>query len=373
MMTTDHAPARPGDANGSAPTADALIERLFGGALAAIDLLTVYVGDRLGIYAALHERGPATSAQLAERTGLNERYVREWLEQQAVGSFLEVDDPTGEAGARRYTLPEAYVEPLLSPDSLAYIAFVPRFLPSVGAAMPAVLEAFRSGGGVSWETYGDDMREAQAAQNRPLFTHVVAKEWLPSIADVHAKLSAPGARAADVACGGGWLAIALATAYPTLRVDGLDADEASIDLATANAAQAGVGDRVRFVQTDAATDVDGRYDVVLMWEALHDLSGPVEALRNMRRIAGDDGIVLVGDERVAEEFTGPTEDPIERFMYGASVLVCLPGGMAEQPSAATGTVMRTATVRRYASDAGFREVEILPMEHDFFRLYRLRQ
>jgi 2-polyprenyl-3-methyl-5-hydroxy-6-metoxy-1,4-benzoquinol methylase len=169
----------------------------------------------------------------------------------------------------------------------------------------------------------------------------------------------------------GWSSIAVALAYPDVLVDGFDLDAPAIEIARRNAAEAGVADRVRFHVRDAGDpDLAGRYDLVMICEALHDLSRPVEALRAMRSLAGAGGTVLVVDEKVAEAFTAPGDD-LERLYFGFSVLCCLPTGLAEQPSAATGTVMRPATLRRYAEAAGFRAVEALPVEHDLFRLYRL--
>jgi SAM-dependent methyltransferase len=217
------------------------------------------------------------------------------------------------------------------------------------------------------------MREAQAAQNRPIFRALLGTEWLPRIADVHGRLRAdPPARVADVGCGAGWSSIAIAEAYPTVLVDGFDLDEASIAAARANAAEHGVADRARFDVRDITDPgLTDRYDLVAGFEMLHDLARPVEALAAMRRLLTDDGTVLIVDERVAETFTAPG-DALERLFYGFSTLCCLPTGMADQPSAATGTVMRPATLRSYAHTAGFGDVTILPIEHDLFRFYHLR-
>jgi SAM-dependent methyltransferase len=351
---------------------DALAERLFQAALGTFDLFAVYVGRKLGFYAALAERGPQTSAELASATGTNERYVREWLEQQAVTGILEVDDSEAGAAARRYSLPQGYDEALLDGDSLAFIGPIAPLVVGSLAQAPAVVEAFRTGGGVPWEDYGADPREGQSDMNRPQFLNLIGSEWLPAMPDVHARLEAdPPARVADIACGGGWSSIAIARAYPKARVDGFDLDAPSIELARKNAADAGIGDRVEFHIRDAADpELAGRYDLVTIFEALHDMSQPVEALRAARALAGETGAVLVVDERVADSFTAPGDD-VERMMYGWSILLCLPTGLASQPSAATGTVMRTETLRRYAEEAGFSRVDILPVEHDFFRLYRL--
>ena len=170
----------------------------------------------------------------------------------------------------------------------------------------------------------------------------------------------------------GWASIAIARAYPKARVDGFDFDEPSIAAARAIAAEAGLADRVTFQLRDAADpSLAGRYDLVIAFEMVHDLSRPVEVLGVMRRLLADGGAVIVMDERTAETFTAPG-DELERLLYSFSVLCCLPTGMSEQPSAMTGTVMRPATLRRYAAEAGFLEVEILPIEHEMFRFYRLR-
>jgi 2-polyprenyl-3-methyl-5-hydroxy-6-metoxy-1,4-benzoquinol methylase len=155
-----------------------------------------------------------------------------------------------------------------------------------------------------------------------------------------------------------------------VQVDGYDLDAPSIELARTNAAEHGVADRVSFQVRDVADPaLAGQYDLVMGFEMLHDLSQPVEALRVMRGLLAEGGAVIIMDERVAERFTAPGDD-VERLFYGFSTLCCLPAGMADQPSAATGTVMRPDTLRRYALEAGFRDVEVLPIEHDQFRFYR---
>jgi SAM-dependent methyltransferase len=352
---------------------DALTSRLMDAMLGLMDLSAVYIGDRLGLYRALQRQGPATSVELAARTGVHERYAREWLEQQAVTGLLDVDDPARAAEARRYALPAGHDEVLAAPDSLATMLPFAQFGVGVNQAMPALLEAFRTGGGVSWAAFGTELREAQAAQNRPPFLTLLGSEWLPAIPDLHARLAAdPPARVADVACGAGWSAIGIARAYPKARVDGLDLDAPSIELAQANVAAAGLADRVTMAVRDAADPVlSGRYDLVTIFEALHDMSRPVEVLRACRQLLAPGGSVLVVDERVADAFVAPG-DSVERLMYGFSILCCLATGMADQPSAATGTVMRAGTLGRYVRDAGFGTIEVLPITNDFFRFYRLR-
>jgi 2-polyprenyl-3-methyl-5-hydroxy-6-metoxy-1,4-benzoquinol methylase len=370
----------PGDAVNAAETLtdeqttrrDAFVGRIFQSGLAGLEMLTVYLGNRLGLYQALAEHGPATSVDLATRTGTSERYIREWLEQQAAADILQVDDAAAAAKERCFRLPTEYAEVLLDETSLNYLAPLASMSYGLGAQLPAVAEAFQHGGGVPWSDYGEEGRSGQAAINRPAFDQLLGQVWLPSIADVHARLQADQpARVADIACGYGWSSVGIARAYPNVRVDGFDSDEPSIAAARAIAEQNGLADRVTFTTHDAADPaLAGRYDLVTIFEALHDMAHPVEALRTVRRLVAEGGAVIVMDERVGETFTAPA-DEVERFMYTCSVLLCLPSGMAEQPSAGTGAVMRPDTVRRYASEAGLREVEILPIEHPFFRFYRL--
>jgi 2-polyprenyl-3-methyl-5-hydroxy-6-metoxy-1,4-benzoquinol methylase len=259
-------------------------------------------------------------------------------------------------------------------ESLNYLAPLAQI--AVGAVSPiqAVLDAYRTGVGVPFGAFGPDMRAGQAGMNRNLFLYELGQDHLPAIPDLHARLLVdPPARIADVGCGLGWSSIGMALAYPNVQVDGFDLDEPSIEDAWANARLYGLADRLTFHARDAGSleTLNGRYDLVTAFECIHDLGNPVGVLRTMRRLAGDQGAVIVMDERVGETFTAQGSG-FEWMMYGWSVLHCLPVGMADtHPSAATGTVMRTATLRHYAQAAGFREVEVLPIENLFFRFYRL--
>ena len=263
---------------------DAFVERLFGAALGAYELMTVHLGDRLGYYRALAEGGEATSAELADATDTDERYAREWLEQQAVAAILEVDDVGAAAGERRYRLSAGHAEVLVDRDSLAHLTPMARYGVSFAQALPAVEEAFRSGRGVSWEDFGSLGRDAQADANRPVFANLLGSEWLPAIPDIHRRLLAdPPARVADVACGGGWSSIAIARAYSKVTVDGLDLDEESVALARRNVAETEVADRVSVQVRDAGdSDLAGSYQLVTVFEALHDMSRPVDVLRSLR-------------------------------------------------------------------------------------------
>jgi 2-polyprenyl-3-methyl-5-hydroxy-6-metoxy-1,4-benzoquinol methylase len=350
---------------------DALVERLFAATIDTLEIASVHVGGRLGFYRALAD-GDATPGELADRTGTAERYVREWLEQQAVAGFLSVDDPDAEPGERRYELPTAYRPVFVHEEDPNYLAPLPRLAIGVLGPMDTLLEAYRGGGGVPYEAYGEDVYEGIAAMNRPMFVNQLA-DWLASIPEVDARLRAePPARVADLACGSAWSSIAIARAYPDVTVDAIDLDEASIEAARRNVAAAGLADRVRPAVRDASdARLGGRYDLVTIFEALHDMNHPVNALRAARGMLAEGGSVVIGDERVAERFTAPG-DELERFNYGWSVLHCLAVGMLDEDSAGTGTVIRPDTVRAYAAEAGFGRVDVLPIEHDFLRFYRLQ-
>jgi 2-polyprenyl-3-methyl-5-hydroxy-6-metoxy-1,4-benzoquinol methylase len=357
---------------GVAERSEALVGRLSAAGLAAFELLTVYVGDRLGLYRLLGDGRSVTPSELATAGGIHERYAREWLEQQAAAGVLEADEAAAEASDRRYRLPPAHAEVLAKPDSPFSMAPLGRTLVATAQALPLLLEAYRSGGGVAWSAYGDDMIESQGDFNRPWLVGEFGTEILPGIPDVHERLSAdPPARVADVACGVGWSAIALATAYPGATVDAFDPDEGSVEIGRRLAAEHGVGDRVTYHVRDGATiGSEGPFDLAVVIEAVHDLARPVETLAAIRSALAPGASLLVADERVGDEFTAPA-DEIDRFMYAVSMTVCLPAGMAEEPSAATGTVMRARTLRGYAREAGFPNVEVLPFEPGFLRFYRL--
>ncbi|MBW3668378.1 MAG: methyltransferase domain-containing protein [Actinobacteria bacterium] len=346
--------------------------RIWMGCLATQELIATYLGVRLGLYNDLAARGPATAPELAARTGTAQRYVREWLEQQAVAGVLAVDDVAKPADARVFALPPAHAEVLTlsdSPFSIASLAVLP--LGGVAGALPALLDAFQTGAGVPDDAYGEDWRHGHGGANRGLFVHGLGRWLVEALPDVHLRLSAPGARAVDVGCGSGWAAVALAQVYPMLAIDGFDLDAGSIELARRHAADAGVADRVRFEVRDASgDDLAGRYDLVCLFDALHEMAEPVAVLRTCRRLRADGGTVLLMDARVAESFVAPAGE-VERFQYATSVLHCLPAGLTPAGSSATGTVLRPSMVRSLAVRAGFAGAEVLPIDERFHRFYRL--
>lgn len=347
------------------PTID---ERILGATIQSLELLSIHLGARLGLYDTIRANGPVTAPELAVVAGIHPRYAREWLEQQAVAGFLAVDDVDVAEDERLYHLPDAHVGALTDPTALDHLAPLASMVVGIARVLDEVATAYETGDGVPYARYGADFRAGQAAVNRPAYTTALVGEWLPAAGDLVDRLHA-GGRIADLGCGLGWSAISLATAFPGADVWGIDADVASIedarDLAAAN------GAKVRFEAADASELAGhGPFDAVLILEALHDMSRPAEVLAAVRSALGRRGVVIVADEAVADTFTAPG-DELERLMYGFSVLHCLPASMVEQPSAAIGTVIRERTVRALAAEAGFASVEVLPVDGGFFRIYQL--
>ena len=344
---------------------EALADRVFGQLNGALASLNLYVGLRLGLFEELAKSGPVTPVELASRMSLDERYVLEWLECMVANEYLDHDHAMG-----RFELGAEGAAVLADRNSPAFLAGLLPFLPSCAGVLPQLLEAFRNGGGVPYEAYGADARDGIGNGNRPMYVHDYVSTWIPALPDIKRRLEA-GGRVAEVGVGQGWSAIELAKGFPSIRVDAIDVDEASIAEAKANAAAEGVADRVTFHHAPIEkASLEGGYDLVTAFECLHDMPYPVEALSAMRGLAGPGGAVLIADERVAEDLADNV-NPIGQFNYNCSVLHCLPQAMVFPGAAGTGTVIRTSTMRRYAEEAGFTSVDVLPIEHPLWRFYRL--
>jgi SAM-dependent methyltransferase len=361
-----------------APPTEAAIEqmvgRVFGSGVGAIELCNAYLGIHLGLYRAL-DQAPATAAELAVRTGCDPRYLREWLQAQAISGFATADgtDPA----TARFTLAEGVSLVFVDETSPAYLGGLADALAAAAAVLPTLVDAYRTGAGVPYAAYGRDAVTAQAALNRPSFVNSLVTEWLPQLPDVLTRLQDTDrpARVADLGCGMGWAAIELAKAFPHIAVDGRDNDEASISSGRQHAAEAGVADRVTLEVvdiSDGAADWSPQYDLVYFVECVHDFPRPVEALRNARSALRPGGTVLVVDERVDETFTAPG-DEMQRFFAGASAVWCLPQGRVGADPEPIGALIRPDDMRALARRAGYSAVEIVPIEHPCWRFYRLHR
>jgi SAM-dependent methyltransferase len=347
----------------------AVTGRIFENLLGSLELATVYLGVRLDLYAALAT--PRNAVGLASHARIDQRYAEEWLEQQAIAGLVTVVEP-GDRSERVYGLDAEQSATLADTGSPLYAGAMSLLVGGLAAVMGRLPETYRTGAGIPFGAYGDDVRLGQALFNRAGWRDQLAQEWVPALPGVGELLSRPGARAVDLGCGTGFSSVALAAAYPGLHVLGVDNDDASVMDARANAEAAGVADRVRFEVADAdAPLVPGTYDVAFYLESLHDMAHPVASLAAVREALRPRGVVVVVDERAEEEF-GPGGSEVERLLAASSVLHCLPVGRSQEGSAATGALLRPTTLREYAATAGFRAVEVVPVEHDVFRFFVLR-
>lgn len=344
---------------------ESLQERLATELNGGLSCLTVELGYRLGLFQVLAEAGSLSPVELATRLGYNERYVREWLECMVAGEYL-THDPV----ADRFALPAEYAAVLTDPDNpnsaLGLIGWVSVF----SDTLPKLTEAFRTGDGVPYEDYGAGCVSTQGFENQALFLNEYVANWVPAMPGVEQALQ-DGGRVADVGCGVGWSAIALAKGFAGIQIDAIDPDERSIIAAKRNAEAAGLDSRVRFHQSTLEdAQIQGPYDLVTIFESLHDIPYPVQVLRRIRELLAPNGSALVADMAVGETLEENTNF-FGHICYNFSVLHCLPQAMGFPGTAGTGTVIKPSTMRDYAERAGFTGIDVLPIENPKWRFYFL--
>ncbi|HEX8634273.1 MAG TPA: class I SAM-dependent methyltransferase [Pyrinomonadaceae bacterium] len=305
----------------------------------------VVIGERLGLYKAL-AAGAMTSAELAERTGTDERYVREWLNSQAAGEYVQYDPPTG-----RYSLSEEQAFALADEKSPAYLPGA--FLLAVSAlrAVPQITERFRTGEGFGWHEHDHGLFRGTELFFRPGYAANLTSSWIPSLDGVEAKLKS-GAKVADVGCGLGASTILMAQTYPSSTFIGYDYHDGSIEMARQRAEEAGVSDRVKF-EVARAKDYPGTgYDFVAFFDCLHDMGDPRGAAAHVRESLAPDGTWMV-----VEPFAGDkVEDnlnPVGRIYYSASTLLCTPASKSQEVGLALGAQAGEARLREVVTGGGF--------------------
>lgn len=378
-ITTDEAVPQgaPGESQTAAdeigPAIEALSWRLMESTIAVAEMCTVYLGERLGLYRALDRTGPADVATVASEAGVALRYAQEWCEQQAVAGFVAVDDVAAPPRARRYSLSPGHEAVLAQPESPAYLATLGLMAAGISSALPTLAAAFRTGDGVPYAAYGSSGREAQESLNRAGYVGGMG-HWVALLPDIQARLRQPGARVADIGCGCGWSSVALAAAFPAAEVVGVDVDQPSIERAREVALAQGVAGQVEFVQADATAGlrdaVQGDFDLITVFEALHDTARPADVLVAIRSLLRPGGAVLIAEPAIEEQFTAPG-GPMERMFLASSVLFCLPTAMSSTNAEPTGAAMRPDLLRGLATQAGFSAVSVIAVEHPMWRFYRL--
>jgi methylase of polypeptide subunit release factors len=355
------------------PRADAFFERVLELNAGLLDAAALTLGFRLGLYEALDRLGTATADELAAATETGERYVREWLAHQTVADVLEVAEE-GDAKTRRYRIPEAHRAVLVAEDDPRFLLPITQVNLGLASSLDPLEAAFTADTGVLPEEYAADVAAGASTMNRAAYVSHLTERWIPAIPAIHTRLRAdPPARVADIGCGSGWALISLAKAYPNLEAEGIDIDADAIETATANAEAEGVADRVRFDVRDADDpELQGRYDLVTLFESLHHFPDPAAALGTLRAMLREDGVVLLTELRCEEAFTAPG-DVRERTYHGWSVLNCLPKSRTAPDAEAPGAVLRPAQVEAYGQEAGFSRVEPLDLDSGgyFWRFYRL--
>ncbi|MFP5345952.1 MAG: class I SAM-dependent methyltransferase [Actinomycetes bacterium] len=306
------------------------------------------IGDRLGLYRALLAVMPATSAEVAAEAGVGERYVAEWLAGQAAGGYVTYERTTD-----RFSLSEEQAFVLALPDGMqAAAAF---HLPvAVAKNVERITEAVRTDGGFAWHEHDPELFEGTERFFRPGYAANLVPSWIPALDGVEANLR-DGATVADVGCGHGASTLLLAQAFPTARITGFDYHTASIDQARKRAAETGVADRATFEVASAATFPGTGYDLIAIFDALHDMPDPLAAARHIRRALAPDGTFLLV-EPYAHDALVDNLNPVGRLYYTASTVICVPHSMSDQPRAALGAQAGEARLRALLDDAGFTRV-----------------
>ncbi|HXY44700.1 MAG TPA: methyltransferase domain-containing protein [Acidimicrobiales bacterium] len=324
----------------------AFVFRAVGEVGATLNTALVVMGDRLGLYRALAGAGPLTPGELAERTGVSERYVREWLNAQAAGDFVEYDPDTA-----RYTLPPEQAVALTDESSPAYL---PGFFQiALGSVLdsPRIIEAAKTGAGIGWHDHVSDVHEGCERFFRPGYNANLVTSWLPALEGVVEKLTR-GASVADVGCGHGASTVLMAQAFPNSTFVGSDYHDASIAIARQRADEAGVSDRVRFEVAPATSYTGEKYDLVTMFDCLHDMGDPIGAARHVLASVAQDGTWLIV-EPAAGDRVEDNLNPVSRAYYAFSTLLCTPSSLAQEVGLALGAQAGEARIRNVVTSAGF--------------------
>src|SRR5436853_2440664 len=313
---------------------------------ATVNAGLIVLGDRLGLYKAMAEAGPITSAELAEKTGTAERYVREWLNAQAAGGFVEYTPET-----QRYLLPPEQAMALANEESPAFVCGAFELATASLKSESQIESAFRSGAGFGWHQHDLGVSTGCERFFRPGYNANLVSSWLPALEGVEAKLGV-GAKVADVGCGLGASTRLLAQAYPRSRFTGFDYHPESIELARQKAKDAGLQDRATFEVAKAAAFPGSGYDLIAMFDCLHDMGDPVGAARDVRQALAADGTWLIV-EPIAGDRVEQNLNPVGRAYYAFSTFLCTPNSLSQDVGLALGAQAGEARIKDVATAGGF--------------------
>ena len=323
------------------------------------------VGDRLGLFKNLAEEGPATSVELASRTQLNERYLREWLGGMATAGYLSYDGPT-----KRFSLPAEHASVLAQENGPLFVGGIYQMLPAQAGVFEQVVSAFRNGGGVSQSQYDDMMWDGLERCSSTWFENLLLQQWIPALPDVKALLER-GGDVADVGCGRGRGIIKLAQAFPRSRYVGYDQFGPTIARATANAREAGVSDRVRFEERDVSKGLPAQFDVITTFDVVHDAVDPLRLLQSIRRALRPEGVYVCLDTNCSDKLE-ENANPLGAMFHGVSVFYCMTTSLAND-GAGLGTLgFHEAKVRELCEKARFSSVRRVPLDNPFNNLYEAK-
>lgn len=340
----------------------AFLARAIGDAGGAVACVMCTIGDRLGLFRELAENGSATSEELARRADVDARYTREWLAALASAGYLEFDPASG-----RFSLPPEHVAVLADEGSPVFMGAIYEMLPGLVEPLDKLVEAFRHGGCLAQDELGEAWWRGMTRFTSSWFDNLLVQEWIPALPEVQARLER-GVDVADVGCGRGRALIRLAEAFPNSRYVGYDKFASSLTQAAAEAAAAGVAERVRFEQADVAADgLPAEYDLITTFDVTHDAPDPRGLVRAIRRALRPDGTYLLLEINAPERLQDA--GPVGTMLYSLSVLCCMPTTGGE----GLGVMgIPEPVVRKLCSEAGFATVERLPIEHPWCVLYEVR-
>lgn len=344
---------------------DAFSEKVFNDLSGAYVVAMCILGDRLGLFQRLAAGGPATSAELAERANINERYAREWLSALACAGYVDYDP-----SSRRFSLSPEQAAVLADEGGAFFVGGEYEQLPALWSVLDPLTAAFREGGGVPQSAYPESLSHGWDRGSIAVYHHALVQKWIPALPELQAALER-GIAVADVGCGGGRALIRLAQAFPNSRYTGYDAFEPSVALARQNAEAAGVADRVRFETLDGSQGLPELYDLITTFLVIHDAADPRGLLRAIRAALKPGGLYLCSEIKAADTLE-ENAGPLGAYFFSSSVLYCMTVSLAEGGAGLGTAGMPPSKVRELCAEAGFSSVRLLPIDNPFRHIYEVR-